>query len=302
MSARHFAALVAGGAVVLALAGCASADDQRATDVKAGSQGVSAQRAVEKDIDSWALPLDAYRYSHSEVRNYAEHLQLEPCLRERGFERPVPWQDVTETTADGMNSVGTTLFTPELAARWGYGSPRIQSTSQTLWDQFAREGLELAKDPAFNTAFDSCLETVRAGNPLPSGEDILWTSELATAARATASKAPEVLAASPRWASCMAGAGFPGLPADPLEAPAIATSQRSAGSPAASKNELQMASADAKCMRTSGFTDSFYAANWRAEQVLLEKNASRLETIGASLASNLERSREVISELAPAAP
>jgi len=277
-------------------------DDPRPADANTGSQAGSALPGVEKDINDWVLPLDAYRYSHSQVRNYAEHLQLEPCLRERGFERPVPWQDVSETTADGMNSVGTTLFTPELAARWGYGSPRIQSTSQTLWDQFAREGLELAKDPAFNTAFDSCLETVRAANPLPSSEDILWTSELAMAARTTASKAPEVLAASPRWASCMASAGFTGLPANPLEAPSVATSQRAPESVAASKSELQMASADAKCMQASGFIDSFYAANWRAEQVLLEKNASRLEAIGASLASNLERSREVISELAPAAP
>lgn len=88
----------------------------------AGCSGsIAEDDSATKNQAAWKMPLDEFYVYSVELDNYAEQLLIAECLGDQGYDWPVPWQDTEYPQAEGFNSIGYRLFTPELAKKWGYG-------------------------------------------------------------------------------------------------------------------------------------------------------------------------------------
>ncbi|MFT0762629.1 hypothetical protein VRY54_06160 [Actinomyces sp. F1_1611] len=238
--------------------------DSTKTDAGAGS-GVG---VVVKDRASWSLPIDPYfSVDFSNYQINAEQTISHDCMAADGWNYRVT-MDASAPLPETKSASGARLFTPELAAKYGYRSapdPRHPLENEVA----AMGGLYSEEPPEFDEKLNECIQAAwdemqRAGAPeerseteqaLSGGYNVLFSTAVTD----------EVHQAAARWRECMAPLGIVDLPDEPWTADSMSMppSLMSAwgwtprfGKPSA--DEIRIAVHDANCRETSGWSEALY--------------------------------------------
>lgn len=256
-----------------------------------------------KNIALWTLPLDEFAPEFSNLDNYAEQLLLASCLRESGIEWPVPWQDVEEPTSPVFNPAGRRLLSVEIAQKYGFRTNLGPSRSAQLWEEFlAYEPTE----PGFQDAFDECLAGIRKKYPILEAEDTLVVSGLVTQIQEQAFLSREGQEGADRWRTCMQPQGFGKLPDNPNEFPSIELQKELGSVPPVttvdpSAREVEIATAHATCLDSSGFSEAMYEQEWKLQESTIQRERAKLDRVRDAVNTREDAVREIIAANAPRA-
>lgn len=283
--------VIAAAATVSVAAACGPASSDQHTSAVDGEG---------KDIVRWALPLDPYLLSDVQLTKaaYAAALTVDDCLAAKGIDDPVPYVDID--AAYGSDATVRKWFDLKIAQTYGYHEPSQQRPAGLqAWDEFQRQ----ASTPSEDEVFLACRDDPATVSPGYSNNLMNFTSGLATAAYSGASKDPAVLESAAAWNDCMADVGIEDLPSTPIEMPSESVRQRlglgaSIDSPITepTAEEIDLATTDAECRDSSGFTEAFYDALWARESSMLEDNEAALIDAGAEIESITSEIDEIIAE------
>lgn len=280
------------------LSGCASSS----------SSAQTAQASLPaKNMALWTMPLDQYSPTHQQEQNsnYATELLMVPCLEKAGYQWPVPWQDTSATLGASYNLVGVRLFTLQLAQQYGYHSAPKNDPSSAAWLAFSSMQMSQAESDAAS----ACVQQVYKSSLAPlSPTEENYAGGLQNQAFDAASQNGAVKADVSKWRACMATAGVPDLPTNPqADMPSQSlrhqygldsTDLQVRDAPAGAQ-EIKVATQDARCRETSGYTTAFYNAQWQDEVKLLDKNADALQRYEAAIKKYDAAVKEVIAAHAP---
>lgn len=289
--ARRAVGSIVAAATVAVAAACAPGSADKLTEAL-DTQG--------KDIARWALPLDPYLLSDLQLTKaaYAEAIVINDCLADKGIHDPVPYVDID--AAYGSNVTVRKWFDLKIAQTYGYHDPSQQRPAGLkAWDDFQHQ----ASTPSEDEAFLACRDDPATDSPGYSNTLMNFTSGLAAAAYSGASKDPAVLESAAAWYDCMADVGIEDLSPTPIEMPTESVRQRlglggSIDGPITepTAEEIDLATADAKCRDSSRFTESFYDALWTRESSMLEDNEAALVDAGAEIEKIATKIDEIIAE------
>ena len=262
----------------LALGACSSV-----SGAGGAASGGGVQILVKKDVDSWAMPSNAYYPPNLSLGNYAADLRAEPCLEEAGISFRMARYDPNGARPATKNAAGDRIFNQKIAAEYGYHEqldPRINwedrkrnDVDPTLNDQEVWEKWSACEDQAMREL---------GGDPEMIGYSYRFPID-------SVDRDPAVLEAEARWRDCMAPLGIPDLGPDaaPLRTPVPTHSQVEKWGwpddippwdiPPASADEIEAAVFDAKCRDSSGWSQARYDAEWDAEVAYLTKHYKELE-------------------------
>ncbi|MGZ0712567.1 hypothetical protein ACWPKO_29940 (plasmid) [Coraliomargarita sp. W4R53] len=265
--------------------------------------------ALVKNRDAWAMPLDSMRFRADNTVNYAENLAIAPCLSKSGYEWPVPWQDASELASPSLSPVGGWLFTPETAAVSGYHLATKQTESTKLWDVFVKSVERFSSNSEFDAMYSSCLADVRKSMPMPSVEDQLFVADLVAHSADAALLEESVSAAATRWRTCMETAQISDVSSHPSDMPSQQLRKKfdllDGPAPAVQEVtplEIRVATADAKCAETSGYSQALYNAQWKLQEEMLAQETDRLVWIYDQVTEQRLAALDIIGRLAPAMP
>lgn len=256
-----------------------------------------------QDIDRWTMPVDQYLPQRQPMLDYAENVLVSECMAAAGYTWTVPAFDIHAPAPPTRNAVNRQLFNQEIAATWGYLS--APSTQQNAAAQEAAEAQPLPEGS--DEQFWQCVSDVRADQlPLASSEAMNFASSLGMAADQAARLDSDVLAAADRWSACMEPLGISDLPDVPSEMPSESLrSQFGRGEKAAdvvqaestaSAREIEIATFDAACRDSSGWTEARYEAEWERQVTAVQQNADALERILAENREVEERALAILAE------
>lgn len=252
-----------------------------------------------KNIAEWVMPLDQYISTNWNLDDYAENLLVQPCMEKAGYSWDVPWRDVTTTTkSDTANAIGRRLFNTTVAAKWGYHDALDTSADAQAWREFVAGDSDISDEE--DQILTACVYAARDVLPRLDGQDQM-ASTYAQAAFEKAKRASAVTQAEDKWAECMAGEGVSDLPRDPHDMP-TRSMVRDLGmdsGDSASSEEIRVATKDAQCRDSSGFTEMLYAAEWDGQVALLGQNADTLERIKVRISKYRSAALDVITSHAP---
>lgn len=286
-------AISLGLAVLVAVSGCSGTSD----DLDVSSVGLPAQ-----DVDHWLMPVDAYIPQSDMTVSYAENVLIGECMEAAGYAWEVPVYDIHAPLAATRNAARRTLFSSEIAATWGYlSAPDTQENAAAQAEFEARPLPDGSED-----TFEHCRDQVRADDlPLASGEAMNFAAALGIAADEAARLDPDVLDAAGAWRTCMTPLGISDLPDSPAEMPTVTLTQtfgRGSGEAdvdlsdlTPSAYEIEVATADAACRESSGWTQARYEAEWTRQVTAVEQNADALERIRAENDEVAARARAVLA-------
>lgn len=292
------------GALAVAAVLCAAATACAPSDASTHSASLP-----EKDIETWALPLDPFLLSDKQMKetNYASALLVESCLVDRGVNRPVPYVDF-DAAYEGADVVRSQL-TRHHASSLGYHSPKDRVPEGVdAWETYRTEPWSDLENQTYN----DCYEALGDDAPQYGNKVLNFTSGFASAAYAGAVADPEVAAAAAEWRECMEPQGIEDLPDDPSGMPTESMRQEyfpaaadgRDGDPAAmnviTPDEIRAALADLDCRESSGYQQTFYDALWDREASTLQDNAEALEQVRAQIEAVDEQIDEVVSQHASA--
>lgn len=289
--ARRAAGIIVAAATISVAAACAPGSTDQRTD---------ALDTQNKDIAQWALPLDPYLLSDLQLTKaaYAEAIVINDCLADKGIDDPVPYVDID--AAYGTNVTVRKWFDLKVAQTNGYHEPSQQRPAGLkAWDDFQHQ----ASTPSEDEAFLACRDDPATDSPGYSNTLMNFTSGLAAAAHSGASKDPAVLESAAAWYDCMAEVGIEDLSTTPIDMPTESVRQRlglsgSIDGPIAepTAEEIDLATTDAECRDSSGFTTAFYDALWIRESSMLEDNEAALVDAGAEIENITSEIDEIIAE------
>lgn len=310
--------------VVLAVAACASSPDPGSAGASTDSAtgGAYYQEAtspaptevlgVVKDPETWALPLDPLFASPMErLRLYAHDLLAQACMAEAGFNDyeilTTPSAPYPATRPHGNG----TLFNVAIAQAYGYRMApdpgykpsweKIDLGGGSYWD---------SKPAAFREQLDRCNDEIHPrlfGEPgtqrLDPGinEEDSFLSRLNRFTVDTSS--PELQAAASQWRDCMAPQGIADLPEEPWTPtirsempPSLQTrfDYHPTGDPSA--DEIAVATADAQCRESSGWTHLLYEATWDQQAAFITAHQTDVDAFLAREEETAEKMRQIITE------
>lgn len=130
---------------VLTLSGCASTEAQD-----------DEIRSTDKDVARWALPLDSYRPPTGVNYEYARNLLVRDCMAEQGLDFEVVPVDIYADGPVTANRYGRRLFTPELAATYGY--------HPAATDRFDRAEAQRIFEHRYSTEEADAIDACRQGS------------------------------------------------------------------------------------------------------------------------------------------
>ncbi|MFI2753967.1 hypothetical protein ACGIF2_11075 [Cellulomonas sp. P22] len=272
---------------VLSVSACSGSDAD--ADVSSVAGALPA-----KDIDRWVMPVDQYVPQHQLMLDYAENVLVSECMAAAGYTWAVPAFDIHAPASPTSNAVNRQLFGQEIAATWGYLP--APSTQQNAAAQEAAVTQPLPEGS--DDQFWQCVSDVRADQlPPASSEAMNFASSLGMAADQAVRVDSDVLAAADRWSACMEPLGISDLPDVPSEMPSESLrSQFGRGERAAeavppaestaSAREIEIATFDAACRDSSGWSEARYEAEWELQVTAVQQNVDVLERI-------LDENREV---------
>lgn len=268
--------------MALSAAGCSFLGSQ-----VSAAAGVS---AGPKNIDTWQLPLDQFSFTFAASReeSHATGVLFETCMEEAGFTQP-HILFLTESVSS-YNPVGRKLFTPGLAAKWGYREAHGPDYFPNYAAHMAENSRELG--PEEQEADDACMSRVRTRLP-DIGSTANVISGLAFQANRAASNRPQVLAAIGLWRECMTPVGISDLPDTPEDMPTPSMADEFGmanddviAEPTITNREREIAVKDADCRVSSGFAKAAYEAEWDAQAAILAKNADAISRTGDHIAKH----------------
>lgn len=114
---------------------------------------------------------------------------------------------------------------------------------------------------------------------------------------------PELQDAASQWRTCMAPQGIVDLPQEPWRSTSTGAlpeslvtrfDYRPTGE--ASADEIAVATADAQCRESSGWTDLLYEATWDQEAAFVAAHQTEVDTVVARNDSEAQRMRTIIEE------
>lgn len=277
---------------------------------------------VERDLDTWSMPLDGYAQPGWSETGYAESLLDQSCLRDVGIDFPVPWatyaglqaDSVADETPERGNDAPALDWSRPLsraaAADLGYHRPSARGANRDGWRQWAEDPEHNAAfDRADRSAVDRCFE--RSRRALGTDDDGGAQGASMTAKRLThlaadeARRDPAVVTAAARWRTCLAPHAPSALPEDPHGMPTGPMRQAFGISGLAlpvTKAEIALAEHDLACQQSSGYREALYDAQWSR---LLHVTATDAAVLAAARPDQLavaDRVAATIERLAPEAP
>ncbi len=232
------------------------------------------------------MPVDAYLPTSLDIVAYAENVLVSECLSAAGYSWDVPDYDVDAPLPVTENSAHRALFTEEIAARWGYLAAPTTQVNAAAQAELAASELPTGSAELFTP----CLDAVRADElPLASGQASSFAASLGSAADQAALLDSTVLSAGTDWRACMAPLGISDLPDSPADMPTATLKQAfgrgstgvdvDLGELVPSVYEVEVATADAACRESSGWTQARYEAEWSRQVTAVQENADALERI-----------------------
>ena len=263
---------------------------------------------VVKDRASWSLPIDPYfSVDLSDYKMNAKQWLVRDCMAEGGWNYRVT-VDASAPLAETTSVSGARLFTPELAAKYGYRrAPDPRSPLDNEIAAMGGGGLYSEEPPEFDQKLDECLsqgreELKRAGAPdepseteqaVSGGYNVLFRDAITD----------EVHQAAARWHTCMAPLGIVDLPEEPW----IAGSMRlppslmnawgwtsSFGKPSA--DEVRIAVHDANCRETSGWSEALYESQWDLAEKFVEDNKPALDALLQQHDEYIKKYQQIIAD------
>ncbi|MFJ5143756.1 hypothetical protein [Curtobacterium sp. NPDC088465] len=276
---------------------------------------------VERDLDTWSMPLDGYARPAVDETSYAEELVAEPCLERLGIDGAPPWATVSGlralSEADDPAVRGNTApalattkpLLPALAERRGY---HLTSTiganveARRSWAGSPERTAVIAAAP--RDAVAGCWHQARRtlGTNGRGVEQSTEVAERLTAlAAADARQDASVEATTGAWHRCMSTAGLVDLPAAPSGLPSqsmLMDYGLNFREGEVTKPEIALAEHDLACQQSSGYREALYDAQWSR---LLHVTATDAAVLAAARPDQLavaDRVARTIERLAPEAP
>ena len=267
---------------LLTVAACLALLSGCSGDERTAAGGVE---VPQKNRRLWVLPLDEYFGLSFAISDYAESLLVQECMAKKGFDYPTGEpKRIDSAPLPTQSRAYRSLFTPAIAAQFGYGGPRTDPPQASLT---AEERAAIASDEG-QAALGRCFD--RARQTLPQPPDRGLVESLSVAAFNSAVETREVREAAERWKECMAPEGISDLPDDPMEMPTDSmratwgtgmTGEDTAYRPP-SAGEIRVAVRDAECRESSGFAETLYEVEWRVQMELLRDNEDALARLKAA--------------------
>ncbi len=251
----------------------------------------------------WVLPLDEFVYNTGNLRDYAEALVEAPCYEAAGIDWKVPYRPSELGMGPSISRGMQQKFNVDLAKQYGYHRAPNLYEGVDNWKRFIEQNEVRVTLPGFEAAMKKCQGESRAKLPVPSDEALYYAPQAAATISDEASLDPSVTEAAAAWASCMTAEGYGGL-SQPSDSPPDELSEKwQVGIPGtkAGPDEIAMATADAECGESSGWSEAYYQAVWNRQLKFVDENSDRLLRIRAELAADRERLLEAVSQNAPAA-
>ena len=311
-------------AMVLAVSACASPQGSLPTETDTASYGAYHQEAaspastevlgVIKDPETWALPFDPLFHSEmSRLQLYAHDLLMHQCMSNAGFDDYEILNDPTTPYPQTRPHGGGTLFNVTIAQAHGYRMAPDPSYKPSR-DQMDLGGGSYhdTKPQSFRDQLDICYEEARLRlfEPVPSASlepppsmnvEDTFLSRLNRFVVDTSS--PELQNAASQWRVCMAPQGITDLPEQPWGTagdeplpPSLQTrfDYWPTGTPSA--DEIAVATVDAQCRESSGWTHLLYEATWNQQAAFITAHQTDVDAYLAQIEQTTEEMRAIIAE------
>jgi hypothetical protein len=225
-------------------------------------------------------------------------------MAKAGYEYPVSWEP-SPPRSRTFTDYGTKLFSVSLAKEFGY---QPEPTDDAL-SRILRSNTEAANKlvtPTWDKQLTSCLEQARASD-LGIEQDPQHYNGLWIDVSQTVRQTDEMRKLANDWRSCMSKAGVPDLPATPDEMPTDSLRAAFGSAPAvvdsgASQRELDVATADAECQRSTRYVNTLYDRMWDGQLRVLREHLDELEANRRLIERNAKKAAKVIDMYAPPAP
>jgi hypothetical protein len=260
-----------------------------------------------KDVDHWAMPLDAYILpAQSQVPRDAWLIKMTSCLRDAGFDAPQVPSGFEQPDDPTRNAVGYHLDTMDVATKYGFHDGTelpggvVEDPGDVMSDRLESWG------DAGQKAFESCSSEYDS-LLVDAGDDADENSAdwLSIQAEDVALKNSEVKSAAHKWYDCMKPNGYPGLKKSPREFPSdallaeVGHADEGDVVPTASlptEDEIAVAETNVKCLNSSGYLKELYDAEWSEETKLLEANYAHLEDKKNKQEVAVARAQKIVNE------
>ncbi|UBQ03294.1 hypothetical protein [Curtobacterium sp. TXMA1] len=276
---------------------------------------------VERDTDTWSMPLDGYVQPPADETSYAEELVAGPCLERLGIDGTPPWATVSGlqavSEADDPAVRGNTApalattkpLLPALVERRGYhASSTIGANvaARRSWAGSPDRAAAIAAAPG--KAVDACWRRAREalgtdGRRVEQATEV--AERLTFLAAVDARRDPSVTATTGAWHRCMGTAGLVDLPAAPSDLPSqsmLMDHGLSFREGEVTKAEIALAEQDLSCQETSGYRAALYDAQWSRLLHVTATDAAALAAARPDQLAVAERVATTIEQLAPEAP
>ncbi len=307
----------------LMLASCATGGSHTADGgAEAGGGGVPAYQVsatpapgevlgVVKDPLTWSLPFDRVLDGNlARLEQHASDLLVDQCMAEAGFDdyelmnsSAVPFP---ETSPHG----NATLFNVAIAQKYGYRMAPDPSY-KISWEKIDLQGGGYYdnKPESFKNQWYACLDEVQVELHGPPTTEYLEVDENGPIPIESQlnrfmvdTSSPELQAAAEQWRTCMAPQGISDLPEEPWEAGTLDLPESlmtrldywPTGDPSA--GEISVATADAQCRESSGWTNLLYEATWDQQAAFVAANETEINGIVAENEAEAARMRSIITE------
>ncbi len=267
---------------------------------------------VKKDPTTWSLPFDrVYGGSLLRLQVYASDILVDQCMSNAGFDDfevlTISSAPFPETQPHG----NATLFNVEIAQKYGYRmapDPGYKPSRENI--DLHGGGYYDNKPEAFKNQLYTCQDEVQlelsgprptAEVPVDEGGNIPIESQLNRFTVDTSS--PQLQEAAAQWRTCMAPQGIADLPQEPWateirrEMPESLQTRLNfqlTGQPSA--DEIAVATADAQCRESSGWTSLLYEATWNQQAAFIAAHKAEIDTVVANNDAEAERMRGIIRE------
>ena len=283
--------------VALALGGCASQPDPApVTSSPTGDPRVYGPIQVARQGGADWLT------SQTSINRQLETV-WRPCMKAAGYDVPPPTPTREQLLADGYHiAYGTDLADPGVRGREGYGVTSELVGVPSVYAQpaaittFVETLTSDEQRNAFDTMLTTCGDKART-EVLPTGE-LTQLDNLSARVQDGVKSDPRMVAATARWASCMAAAKFPyrttAQPKADLETrakPLYQAQKPGVVAPAAQQLhelELAIAAADWQC-RTTTITPTLQTVRNELETQFVTSNAALVDKVRQSMKAVVDR-------------
>lgn len=333
---RRTITVLAVAALVAPIAGCATPPASATGPKPAGTTATAPTSDLPaKDIAHWTMPMDPYSTVMLEhLSNYAENRRMETCLSKEGFSWPIPVEPTDDASylVFPKNKSSFPALTMEIAKQFGYTANYMPGIwLEDGYQSFTKLNRIAESSPGFEPVFQACLDESRKTFDVIKVSDISRTSGMWMYENSKkVPQDPAVQKAAASWKECIAAAGYDvslsapvgdegeWMPTQklgielgffappPSEFPTngrtygdTEVDPDTAGPRKTTPAEIELAVADATCRDSSGWTKTYYDAQWDAEVRVVQKHADQLKMMKADIETLTAQARQIIADNPP---